>query len=74
MPLRASCLTVQAGGATIAKIFPPVERKQLISCQVSMIMGQANLIPGGRGVAGLVRRGRAATGLTYGYAAVLVPR
>jgi hypothetical protein len=39
-----------------------------------MIMGQANLIPGGRGAAGLVRRGRAATGLTYGYAAVLVPR
>ena len=58
----------------VAKIFASMWIPQLISCSIHMIMDRATLMRCGRGVAGLVRRGRAATGLTYGYAAVLVPR
>jgi hypothetical protein len=49
MPERASCLTVRAGSAMIGKTLASVEIKQLIRCKVSVIMGQAPLMPFGRG-------------------------
>ena len=60
MPERASWLTVWTRSAMIARIFTPMWIPQLIRCGIHMIMGQAALMPVGRGAGGRLRRARAA--------------